>query len=75
MEEDSLDEVDVDIPLQIETNLFPPIQLNLGENPDRSSSIVILRMMRNDPSRVQRKECMDAQEYWKAGELYFLQYC
>jgi hypothetical protein len=60
-EEDSLDEVDVDIPLLIETNFPPPVQLNLGENPDTSSSNMISRMTRNNACRVRRKERMDAQ--------------
>jgi hypothetical protein len=61
VEEDSLDEVDADIPLPIEMNAPPPIQLNLGENPDTSSSIIILRMTRNNVHQVGRKERMDAQ--------------
>jgi hypothetical protein len=57
VEEDSLDEVYVDIPLPIETNVPPPIQLDHGENPDTILSIMMLRMTRN----VRRKERMDAQ--------------
>jgi hypothetical protein len=60
MEEDSLGEVDVDIPLPIETNISPPIQLNLGENPDTISSMMISRMTRKDARRVRRKERTDA---------------
>jgi hypothetical protein len=64
VEEDSLEEADVDIPLPIETSLYPPIQLKLGENSDTSSSIMIWCMMRNDARRVGRKECMDGCKKW-----------
>jgi hypothetical protein len=56
MKEDYLDEVDVDIPLPLETNISPPIQLNLGENPVTSSDIMISCMMRKDVRWVRRKE-------------------
>jgi hypothetical protein len=61
VEEYSLDEVYVEIPLPIETNISPSIQLNLGDNPDTRSSIMIFRMVRKDARRFRRNERMDAQ--------------